>query len=75
MAIDSRGTVGGKSILWNPAELTVEGCIGLHRILTRFFRQARTKEKVLILVVYEPPVPGEREEFLESIWNLSNMYQ
>ena len=53
----------------------MEGWIALPHILTRCFRQVGTKENLLISIVYGPPVTGEREDFLQSIRNLSNMYQ
>ena len=64
MAIDSRGTAGGIAILWNPTEIVAEEWMGLPRILTGNFRQIGSQERILISVVYGPPIPGEREGFL-----------
>ena len=67
MVIDSVGTSGGIAILWNAVEVSAEGWIGCPRILTTTFRQIGSEAKILISVVYEPPIPGERADFLRSI--------
>lgn len=74
MAIDSVGTSGGIAILWNAAETTADGWIGLPRILTGTFRQIGSEETLLISAVYGPPIPGERAEFLQSIRRLSTLH-
>ena len=74
VAIDSVGTSGGISILWNVAETSAEGWIGFPRILTANFRQLGSEENILILNVYGPPIPGERAAFLQSIRKLSIMH-
>ena len=75
VAIDSRGMAGGIAILWNPAEIIVEGWIGLSKILTSSFRQIGTKEKIIISAVYGLLIPRERGTFLQSIRTLHNMQQ
>ena len=75
MAIDSRGTSGGIAILWNPAEIVVEGWIGLSGILSGTFRKIGSNEKIQISTVYGPPIPGEREVFLQDIRKLNEMHK
>ena len=75
MEIESRGTVGGIAILWNTADIQVQGWLSFPRILFGTFRQIGSQENILISTVYGPPIQGEREEFLQQIRTLSSLHQ
>lgn len=75
MDIDSVATSGGITILWNVAEITTEGWVGFPIILTATFWQISSEDRILISTVYGPPIPGEREEFLQSIRTLSTVHK
>ena len=74
MALDSVGASGGIEILWNTAEISAEGWLGLPRIFTATFRQIGAEDKILISAVYGPSIPGERAKFLQNIRKLSTMH-
>jgi exonuclease III len=75
MTIDSAATSEGIAVLWNEAEVSAEGWIACPRILSAIFRQIGSETRILISVVYGPPIPGERSDFIKSIRTLSTMHQ
>ena len=75
MSIDSRCTSGGIEVLWNMAEIAVDGWFSFPRILSGYFRQIGSQEKILISAVYRPSIPREQQSFLNEIRTLNQMCQ
>ena len=67
MAQDADGIVGGLAIIWNPEEIIFENWISLPIILTSLFRIVGSTKRILILGVYGPHIPRERENFLKNV--------
>lgn len=75
VSIDPKGSAGGISILWNPAEVLADWWIGMPRILTGKFQQIGQREWVAISVVYGPHTRADRDLFLTQLAKLWSMHR
>eukprot|EP00253_Pinus_taeda_P004972 PITA_04972 len=74
MGQDAIGSTGGLAILWNPNDVILEGWTSMTSILTGIGRIVGTNEKVVILGVYGPPTPGEKENFMQKMKAIHRIY-
>jgi len=75
VTIDATGSVGGKAVIWNPAEVPSDWWIGMPRILSSRFRLIGKSEWFVVSAVYEPHTLVDRGLFLSQMKKLRNMHQ
>lgn len=75
MTIDTKGSTGGITILWNPVEILADYWIGMKRILMGKFRLIGNREWFVVSAVYGPHTLAERGSFLIQLQQLENLHK